>query len=819
MNERICDRKRQATNLASVLDWNQTPHIIVLISGKVLPFAIMRASMCSQKASPTMEPQRITVSHAFRTRFQYVVPSYQRNYVWTKQDQWEPLWDDVLKVTHQILGDGSKEEPHFLGTIITKPLLSGESFLERRSVVDGQQRLTTLQLLIAAAHSVFKEFELSDFASMLREYLINHPDTIQKDHEQFKIHHKSRDYVGFAAVVKVALGESNSMASDSGVNQRLYECYGYFREVVTNWLRLDTREQFRERGNALRRTIVDMLQVVDIRLESENSHVIFEALNARGEPLTEWEKTKNYILSIAVTSNDPDGDQAYANHLECYDSDEYWDQKVNVPRFSGKRIDLFLFFFAQIELPKRRQEVLGDEDLQNLPRHRLYREFRYVGEHVYRQSSEELRGLLERMGRYALIYRELDRRGSENFSEYARLVMQRRETLKLASLIPVFMVLVNRLGYGDKLDRALCIVDSYLMRRVALKASYSSFDDVSFDHVQALRDAPPADVCAVLIDLFEKSTSSNRWPSDEEVVFHLREADMYNGIAGPRKQLLLAGIAQTMHQEKDEDLSMSFKPQGTLTVEHIAPQSWERHWKVDLKFGDGDEDRQRLNGLVHRIGNLTLVTRSLNSNKLRHNPWSYKAKLLAGDNLEMNRRLLNDMEGDTWNETEIDRRSQIIADYVNKIWPHAAALRAEFGIPAPNEDRDGRISGISLILAERLVDSVTEAGVDEGWADKDGLNRRRRNGRYGRYLNLGGGGCWQCVWFGVSSRNRNLVLSYSEPDKGTDQFILLPTDIGFDELLDTVTVRVRSFAEAIDAHRIKSSLGKPTAESQTHGTQ
>ena len=704
-----------------------------------------------------------------------------------------------------------------------KPIPPGESRLERRWVVDGQQRLTTLQLLIAAAHSAFKELELSDFASMLREYLFNPPAGVQKDHEQLKIRHKSRDYVGFAAMVKLADGELNATASDSPVNQRLCECYGYFREAVTNWLQRDAGEWLHQRGNILTRTIVDMLAVVDIRLESENSHVIFEALNARGEPLTEWEKTKNYILSIAVTENDPDGDHAYANHLECYDSDEYWDQKVSVPRFSGKRIDLFLFFFGQIELPKQRQEIPGDEELHNLPRQRLYREFRYVGEHVYRSSPEELQGLLERLGRYARIYREIDRRDSENFSEYARLVMQRRETLNLASLIPVFMVLVDKLGYGDELDRALRIVDSYLMRRVALKANYSAFDDVSFDHVQALCDAPPADVCAVLIDQLEKSTSSNRWPSDEEVVFHLRKEDMYNNIASTRKQLLLSGIAQKMHQEIDEDLTMPFKPKGTLTVEHVAPQGWERHWKVDLKFGDSDEDRQRLNGLVHRIGNLTLVTRSLNSNKLRDNPWPHKAKLLAADNLEMNRRLLSDMEGDTWNETEINRRSQIIADYVNKIWPHAAALRTEFGIPAPNDDRDGLVSGISLLLAERLVDSVTETGIDEGWADRDGLNRRRRDGRYGRYLNLGGGGRWHCIWFGVSSRNRHLVLSHSEPDNGADQFILLPEDVGFDELLETVTVQVRSFAESIaassEAHRVGWNSGQPTTENLTHGPQ
>ena len=248
---------------------------------------------------------------------------------------------------------------------------------------------------------------------------------------------------------------------------------------------------------------MDKLQFVDIRLERENSHAIFEALNARGEPLTEWEKTKNYILSISVSEDDPDGDRAYMDHLERYDSDAYWDQIVSVPRFSGKRIDLFLFFFAQIELPRRRQAVSGHTDLQTLQRNRLYREFRYVGEHLYRKSTEKLLGLLDRLGRFAEIYRRIDQKDREQFSDYARLVMQRRETLNLASLIPVFMILVERLGCGEDLDQALRIVDSYLMRRVALKANYSGFDDVAFGYVQAVRDAPPGDVVTALIDQFE----------------------------------------------------------------------------------------------------------------------------------------------------------------------------------------------------------------------------------------------------------------------------------------------------------------------------
>ena len=86
------------------------------------------------------------------------------------------------------------------------------------------------------------------------------------------------------------------------------------------------------------------------------------------------------------------GTLRYKNHLERFDAEPYWNQIVRVPRFEGKRVDLFLFYFAQIELPKRRQALTGDTRLRLLQRRNLYRELRYVGEHLYRHDAERING-------------------------------------------------------------------------------------------------------------------------------------------------------------------------------------------------------------------------------------------------------------------------------------------------------------------------------------------------------------------------------------------------------------------------------------------
>ena len=736
-----------------------------------------------------MDTRRTTVSQAFLERIQYVVPSYQRNYVWTQADQWEPLWDDVLEVVRRLLTDGRRTEPHFLGTIITKPFRTGQSRLDRWSVVDGQQRLTTLQLLIAAAHSAFSEHEeIRDFATILAGYLSNVKAAVVKPRDRYKIRHKSSDYGGFSSVVELGLGGAEEdHGSGSG---RLRDCYAYFRNRISEWL--DSADDLSESADALRRAIMDYLQVVDISLEKENGHAIFEALNARGAPLSEWEKTKNYILSLAVQDDDPDGDRTYTDYLEEYDSDPYWTQEIKATRFSGKRIDLFLFFFAQIEIPTQRRKVAGADRAQTLRRERLYRDFRLVGEQIYRKSGSELRGLLDRFCSYSKIYRRIDQ-GDDRFSDYARLVMRRREKLTLSSLVPAFMVLVKKLGYEEDLDQALRIVDSYLMRRVALKTTYSGFDEIAFGYVQAIRDAPSGLVCATLIDEFENASWTNRWPRDDEIVLHLREKDMYHRISSARKQLLLEGVAQRMHEECDRHRTMPFGSKASLTVEHVAPQNWQRHWKDELRFGDTDEDRQHLNRVVHRIGNLTLVTRALNP-KLGDRPWSYKRELLEEDNLEMNQRLLQDMEGDTWNEEEINRRSDLIAAYVNEIWPHAATLRQELGIAVPEEQEE---EGLSRELAQWLVDGATDSGVEDGWADRDGLNRTMRGERYGRYISLGGGSHWHGFWFGASSEHRHLELDYWGQDGLENHYIEIPDGLPLDDLLEIVMMEVRSVASAI----------------------
>lgn len=167
----------------------------------------------------------------------------------------------------------------------------------------------------------------------------------------------------------------------------------------------------------------------------------------------------------------------------------------------------------------------------------------------------------------------------------------------------------------------------------------------------------------------------------------------------------------------------------------------------------------------------------------------------------MNRRLLSDMEGSTWNESEINRRSKQLADYVIKIWPHADALRRELRI-APRDGADCHAaSGIPPATARQLVDAVTDYGIQGNWLDIKGLNRRRREGCYGRYVRIGSRGRRHVAWFGVGKSHQALVLDYSasEGRDGHQQVILLPDD-DFYEMLQVATEQVREISHSISQY-------------------
>ena len=226
----------------------------------------------------------------------YEIPAFQRRYVWKQEEQWEPLWDDVEELAQSIIEDG-RTEPHFMGAVVFQQRQFAAGTIERRIVVDGQQRLTTLQLLIDAIQEVLEDREHSFQAERLSDLVVNgeryrngNPD------HAFKVWPTVVDRAAFRCAM------SNDLPATGRANSRVVQAHEFFKGQAEQWL-----DRFSEDGgerdraaSALEAAVSANLAIVVIDLgDSDDPHVIFETLNARGTPLLQSDMVKNKVLHDA----------------------------------------------------------------------------------------------------------------------------------------------------------------------------------------------------------------------------------------------------------------------------------------------------------------------------------------------------------------------------------------------------------------------------------------------------------------------------------------------------------------------------------------
>src|SRR3989442_14105173 len=125
-----------------------------------------------------MKPETRTVTHLFGLDVRYVVPLYQRPYVWDEEKQWDPLWDDILTLLDHQEGGNGQLYSHFLGAVVLDHSTPLPGEVPEFTVIDGQQRLTTLQIILAAAALVCAELGASNEADILRELVQNNPKKV-----------------------------------------------------------------------------------------------------------------------------------------------------------------------------------------------------------------------------------------------------------------------------------------------------------------------------------------------------------------------------------------------------------------------------------------------------------------------------------------------------------------------------------------------------------------------------------------------------------------------------------------------------------------
>lgn len=223
-----------------------------------------------------------------------MIPLFQRSYIWNEEEQWEPLWEDISSRAKAHLARlGADVEglvrSHFLGAVVLNVTTTPGRGIARSDVIDGQQRLTTLQLFLAALRDLSVELDAEKKDRDLFGRLTRNPDCDETSDEQFKVWPTNSDRHAFGDVMRAGCAKAveEAFAHQEGALPRLAQAYLYFEKSIREFVSSDDGPgTVEDRFLALVLALKESLQLIVIELEpGDDPQIIFETLNARGQPL------------------------------------------------------------------------------------------------------------------------------------------------------------------------------------------------------------------------------------------------------------------------------------------------------------------------------------------------------------------------------------------------------------------------------------------------------------------------------------------------------------------------------------------------------
>lgn len=687
---------------------------------------------------------------------QLVVPLFQRPYVWNQEVQWQPLWDDVERQARRILADSpGSVTPHFLGAVVLQQATGGIGGLQEWTIIDGQQRLTTLQLLLDAAHAAITAVGAPSAAGQLRDTVENGDAYRRRPRDRFKVWPTNRDQPGFEEVMSAP--PPVDYDSLTNTDARLTEAHRFFAECVEAFL--GEGDDLIRRADALAAALLHSLQLVMITLGiDENAQEIFETLNARGTPLTAADLIKNLVFQRLAAEGE-DTERAYEESWRQFETG-FWEEQVSQGRIRHPRMSLFLNHWL---ISTTGEEVAASE---------VFRAFkRYLDD-----SEVSLSKLLTDLVLQANNYRQLVEHAESN-DELDRLGMflYRTQALGMEVTKPLVMWLTDPVAgpcSPGQIAKAIGHLESWLVRRMLVAATTKAYNRVLLELLARLQAAPRSETSDVVEQFLREQTSfASYWPGDEEVRESIRAMSIYRRLPRVRLRMLLEAIEDHYRGLDETGASRASEEQvrrGSYTIEHVMPREWSKKWGSTQ---EGEEARHRL---VQTLGNLTLLTGKFNSS-VSNARWTggkgKRAALQKHSVLLLNRELV---EEDEWDESRIQARTERMTDMILLIWPVPSGHK---GIMPSGEQRRSRPRLIDLVNAGMLEPGQrlrARGGrgdrralvLQDGSLEVDGVAHKTPSGAGKAVLGHAVNGWWFWLTDNVGTSLLDLAAEYRAPEGG-----------------------------------------------------
>ncbi len=550
-----------------------------------------------------MKAGEVSFQQLLNGKIQYRVPLFQRTYSWT-EEQWETLWDDILEI---YMPDEARN--HFIGAIVTLPIHDAPEAAAKFILIDGQQRLTTLLLLLAVIGKKAEQKGLKSLVEQIKEEcLIN--KYANREEERIKLFPTKRDRLPFQTVISMQEPDNNSQI---GVAWRFFEKVideGDLSGKPIDFFRLKVR-------------ITDYLDLVSITLAPDDSpHRIFESLNNTGMQLGASDLIRNYLFMRIPNEQ---------TQQDTYDNSWFPMQET-----LGGYLDGFFWRY----LMKDGSLIRWDE---------TYSHMQELIEKDKKLEVSQIPNFLRELSIYSSYYSRLILPGKYEQSVVLRKHLSRLNAWEVEVAYPFLLNMFDALVSGktteNEVSSILSMIESFVVRRTVcgvptnrlryIFAGMSSNTNVT-DYTESSHEY----------------LLKNEWPGDTEFRNKFQIFRLYLSSRLARTRLILEAIESSFGHK--EAVALTDK----ITIEHIMPQTLNEQWREML----GEQALVIHNEWLHTVGNLTL---SGYNPDMGNQPFDEKKKVFSESHIELNRDIV---ACNVWNEDTIKARAAMLADRALTIW-------------------------------------------------------------------------------------------------------------------------------------------------------
>lgn len=546
-----------------------------------------------------MKASETSLQPIFEGSKQYIIPLFQRHYSWTNK-QWKTLWDDLNDLYES--NDGRE---HFMGAMVTMPVDMQPAGVSKYLLIDGQQRLTTLLIILCALRDAAKEFAQEKLADQIAEqYLIN---KWANGHNKVKLLPSQLDRDELFAVIN---GSKPGRTS-------LWQCYLFFLKKLRGRDSKNLKYELRRMHDIM----LQQLSVVSIVLaKDENPYLIFESLNAKGQPLTQADLVRNYLFM--KISDQEEQEVAYRDLWRPIEID------------LGNNLTDFIWRYLTKDGVFVRQELIYEAIKSRLSS---------------QEAPDKIIDTLIDMHTYAQYYKRLINPAAESVSSIRdRLIRLNRWEISTAYpfLLAIYRDYAERRVSSDEMCQILDMIESYVIRRFFCRVPTNALNRIFIGLYKNLN-------LSVVVDSVRDYLVSRDWPIDSRFENEWKQFPIYS--SGTTKCRHILESLETALTDNNEPVDTKYK---RITIEHIMPQVLNEQWEQLL----GNEARTVHSIFLHTIGNLTLT----GQNEPMGNAIFRKKKLIfEKSNFSLNKPIAAQ---DTWNRETIENRASELGKLAVRIW-------------------------------------------------------------------------------------------------------------------------------------------------------